>query len=83
MSYNIVRYHQHKSSRKVRGLGRLTLAEAQAHCARADTHAPAVCDRQDGGCGYREPVASKVSGPCPNCGRYGMSRAWFDGYNEN
>ena len=79
MSYSIRRYHQGDApSRQVRGLGRLTLAEAQAHCARADTHAPAVCDRRDGGCGYREPNVSKIAGPCPNCGRYGMSRAWFE-----
>ena len=74
--YKIVRLRFDGPNRAVRGLGGLTLQEAQAHCKRPDTHAKGVCPQ----CGYLSGKHEEKD--CPHCGIH-LFRSWFDGYEQS
>ena len=74
--YKIVRHHFSKPNRAVRGLGGLTLQEAQEHCRRPDTHAKGICAT----CEYA--AATHEESTCPMC-QHSLQRAWFDGYTQS
>lgn len=74
--YKIVRMHFNRPSRAVRGLGGLTLQEAQEHCRRPDTHAKGICEP----CGYG--ANTHEESECPTCGQR-LHRPWFDGYQQS
>jgi len=77
--YYIVRFRFNGPTRKVRGMGGLTLEQAQAHCSRSDTHARGICQL----CHRQQTRAEWIRGEraCPVCG-VSVARAWFDGYDK-
>ena len=74
--YKIVRHHFSKPNRAVRGLGGLTLQEAQEHCGRPDTHAKGKCAT----CSYI--ATTHEENACPDC-QHSLYRDWFDGYTQS